>query len=104
MQKNSLKAIHFCHAGRNSMLREAADVWWPHIHREIVEKAQKCSEHLKAGKKLKRYKSQKAFGKKPEAKEPNEEIALGFAGPFQKAVKQKIYSLVSEISSFWLNI
>ena len=76
MRETLLRALHFGHACRDSMLREAADVWWPYIHREIVEMAQKCSECSKAGKNLKCFKSQKEFGKIPEAKEPNEVNAL----------------------------
>ena len=63
MRENVLRAIHFGHAGRDSMLKEAADVWWPRIHRQIVEKAQKCAECLKAGKHLKCIKSQNEFEK-----------------------------------------
>ena len=44
MRENVLRSKHFGHAGRDAMLREASDVWWPRIHREIVEKAQKCAE------------------------------------------------------------
>ena len=40
MRENLLGAIHFGHAVRDSMFQEAADVWWPHIQCEIVEKAQ----------------------------------------------------------------
>ena len=29
MQENMMNAIHFGHPGRNAMLRDAADVWWP---------------------------------------------------------------------------
>ena len=50
MRENVLRAIHFGHAGRHAMLREASDVWWPRIHREIVEKARNCAECQKAGK------------------------------------------------------
>ena len=95
MRENVLRAIHFGHAGRDAMLREASDVWWPRIHREIVEKAQSCTECQKAGKNLKCINSQKEFGKIPEAKNPNDEISLDFAGPFQNAYKQKKYLLVS---------
>ena len=52
MRENLLRAIHFGHAGRDAMLREAADVWWPRIQWEIVKKAQTCTECLKAGKNL----------------------------------------------------
>ena len=70
-------------------------VWCPRIHREIVEKARNCSECQKAGKNLKCVNSQKEFGKLPEAKSPNDEILLDFAGPFQNINKQKKYLLVS---------
>ena len=95
MRENVLRAIHFGHAGRDAMLREASDVWWPRIHREIVEKARNCAECQKAGKNLKCINSRKEFGKIPEAKNPNDEISIDFAGPFQNAYKQKKYLLVS---------
>ena len=43
MRENLLRAIHFGHAGRDAMLKEAADIWWPHGHREVVQKAKKLS-------------------------------------------------------------
>ena len=95
MRENVLRAIHFGHARRDSMLKEAADNWWPRFHREIVEKAQNCPECPLAGKNLKCLKSQNEFGKLPEATEPNEEIALDFAGPFQNGNIKKKYLLVS---------
>ena len=53
MRENLLRAIHFGHARRDTMLLEASDIWWPKIHMEIVEKAQICTECQKAGKNLK---------------------------------------------------
>ena len=95
MRENVLRAIHFGHAGRDAMLREASDVWWPRIHREIVEKARSFAECQKAGKNPKCVSSQKEFEKLPEAKNPNDEISLDFAGPFQNAYKQNNYLQVS---------
>ena len=69
-----LIAIHFGHARRDAMLREAADVWWPKIHREIVGKANNCTECTNAGKNIKCLKSQKEFRTIPKAEKPNEEI------------------------------
>ena len=77
------------------MLREAADVWWPKVHREIMEKANNCAECIKAGKNLKCLKSQKEFGTIPKAEKPNEETSLEFAGPFENAPKETKYILVS---------
>ena len=96
MRENVLRAIHFGHAGRDAMIREASGMWWSRIQREIVEKARNCSECQEAGKNFKCVNSQKEFGKLPEAKNPNDEISLNFAGPFQNAYKQKKYLLVSE--------
>ena len=95
MRENMLRAIHFGHAGRDAMLREASDVWWPRIHREIVEKARNCNECRLTGKPLKCMKTQNEFGKLPAANQPNEEISLDFAGPFHNANIKKKYLLVS---------
>ena len=60
MRENVLRAIHFGHAGRDgrdAMLREASDIWWPRVHREIMEKAKNCSACQQAGKNLKCSKS-----------------------------------------------
>ena len=102
MRGNVLRAIHFGHAGRDAMLREASDVWWPRIHRKSVKKARNCSEFEKPSKNLKCVKSQKEFRKIPEAKSPNDEISLDFTGLFQIAYKQTKSLLVSvDINSGW---
>ena len=85
MRENMLRAIHFGHAGRDAMLREASEVWWPRIDRKIIEKARNCRECRVAGKNFKCIKSQREFGKLPPANQLNEEFSLDFAGPFQNA-------------------
>ena len=72
-------ALHFGHAGRDAMSREAADVWWPKIHQEIIEKATNRPERIRAGNILKCHKSEKLFGTLPKADKPNEEISFDFA-------------------------
>ena len=42
MRENVLRALHFRHSGREAMLKEAADIPWPRVHKEIVEKAKNC--------------------------------------------------------------
>ena len=63
--------------------------------RDCLEKAQSCQDCQRAGKNLKCIKRQNQFGKLPETKEPNEEVSIDFAGPFQNAHKQKKYFMVS---------
>ena len=57
MRENVLRAFHFGHAGRDAMLREASDIWWPRVHRDFVEKAKNCMQSQQAGKNLKCLKS-----------------------------------------------
>ena len=58
MRDNIMRAIHYGRAGRDSMLREASDIWWPKIHRKIVEEAQNCQDCQRSGKNLKCIKTE----------------------------------------------
>ena len=91
---NSMRAmimcsLHYGHPGRDAMLAMIGDIWWPRIHREVIDQARLCEQCLQSGKNLKCIQSQKVFGKIPEVKEQNQEIALDFAGPFQNAREGK---------------
>ena len=77
------------------MLAMIGDIWWPRIHREVIDQSRLCEQCLQSGKYLKCIQSQKVTEKIPEVKEQNEEIALDFAGPFQNAREGKKYLLVS---------
>ena len=83
MRDNMLSAIHFGHAGRDAMLCETANVWWPRIHREIVEKAKSCQQCSQSGKNLKCLQSQNKFGKMTKPEVSNAKISQYFAGTFQ---------------------
>ena len=60
------------------MLAMIEDIWWPRIHRGIIDQARYCEQCLESGKNLKCILGQKQIGKLPEVKQQNEEIALGF--------------------------
>ena len=77
------------------MLGMVSDIWWPKIHREVIDQARLCEQCLQAGRKLKCILKQKQVGKLPEVNEMNEEKILDFAGPFQNAKQGKKYLLVS---------
>ena len=87
-------SLHYGHPGRDSMLAMVEDIWWPRIHREIIDQARLCEQCLESGKNLKCTLRQKQVGKLPEVEQQNEEIALVFAGPFQNAKKGKNYMLI----------
>ena len=88
-------SLHYGHPGRDAMLAMVGEIWWPRIHREVIDQARLCDQCLEAGKNLKCIQSQKERGKIPKAKQQNEEIALDFAGPFQNAREGNKYLLVS---------
>ena len=88
-------SLHYGHPGRDAMLSMVGEIWWPRIHREVIDQARLCDQCLEAGKKLKCTQSQKELGKIPKTKQQNEEIALDFAGPFQNAREGNKYLLVS---------
>ena len=89
MRSMIMCSLHYGHPGRDSMLAMVEDIWWPRIHREIIDQARLCEQCLESGKNLKCILRQKQIGKLPEVEQQNEEIALDFAGPFQNAKKRK---------------
>ena len=90
--KNSL---HWGHHGRDAMLQQISDIWWPRIYRDITLLAKSCPNCQEAGKSIKPILKQNIFGKIPTLEETNDEIAIDFAGPFKIAASSKRYLIVS---------
>ena len=82
-------SLHYGHPGRDAMLSMIEDIWWPRIHREVIDQTRLCEQCLQSGKNLKYALKQKQIGKMLEVKEQNTEIPLDFRGPFQNAKKVK---------------
>ena len=91
-----LQTIHSKHSGQEGMLALAKLVRYPHIHSEIVAKAQRCRHCIEKGKNLKPITPKTNLGSLPPLAEPNEEIQMDFAGPFPyKNNTQNNYILVT---------
>ena len=90
--KNSL---HLGHPGRDNMLHQNSDIWWPRIHRDITLLAKSCPICPEACKSINPNIKQQNFGKMPTPKETNDEIAIDFAGPFKIAKSSKKYLIES---------
>ena len=93
MRKNVLRAIHFGHVGRDAMLKEAADVWWPRVHREVVEKAKNCPQCQLAGKNLKCKKHKTNLEKFPNQLNRTKKLRETLRDPFKTQTKRKRISL-----------
>ena len=80
-----MSSLYYGHLGRAVMLRNVANIWWPKIHRELVNMARYSKECMAEGENVEVFRKQSKFGKLAESTELNEEVALGFPGPFQTA-------------------
>ena len=76
-----LTHLHLNHPGQVAMIDAASYLWWPKMHRQIIEKAEKCDACIQTGKNLKSLQQYKEWQPLPELTKPNEEIQIDFAGP-----------------------
>ena len=88
-----LETIHNKHPGQAGMLALAQLIWYPHIHSDILARAQACRHCTEKGKNLKPLISKTQVGNLPSRSEPNEEVQMDFAGPI--FVTQKPQSNIS---------
>ena len=95
LQTSIQNSLHWGHSGRDNMLQQISDIWWPRIHRDITLLAKSCSNCQKAGKSKKPIIKQQNFGKIPTPEVTNDEIAIDFAGPFKMAKSSEMYLIVS---------
>ena len=65
MRSMIMCSLHYGHPGRDSMLAMIEDIWWPRIHREIIDQARLCEQCLESGKNSKCILGQKQIGKLP---------------------------------------
>ena len=90
-----LTHLHLDHPGQVAMVDAASYLWWPKMHRQIIEKAEKCDACIQTGKNLKSLQPYKEWQPLPELSSPNEEIQIDFAGPLYPDQKTNTYILVA---------
>ena len=89
-----LESLHLAHLGSAAMLDLWQNIWFPHIHRTIVQMAQECRQCTQ-GKNLKPIVGkQHSFQMQPVVK-PNEEVQLDFAGPLPDELNKDAYILAA---------
>ena len=77
------------------MLDLSHHVWFPHIHRSIVQMAQNCKHCTEQGKNLKPILGKQISFQMEPVVEPNEEVQLDFAGPLPDELNRYAYILVA---------
>ena len=89
-------SLHYSIPGRDSMLSMIADIWWPRIHREVVDQSRLCDQCLQSGKNLKCMISQN------QVNQAKKRVSLRLRRFVSKREKGKKYLLVSiEHDSGW---
>ena len=95
LRQTVLDNLHLTHPGSAVMLDLSHHVWFPHIHRSIVQMAQNCKHCTEQGKKLKPILGKKLSFQMEPVVEPNEEVQPGFAGPLPDELNRDAYILVA---------
>ena len=77
------------------MLDLSHHVWFPHIHRSIVQMSQNCKHCTEQSKNLKPILGKKLSLQMEPVVENNEEVQLAFAGPLPDELNKDAYILVA---------
>ena len=90
-----LRRLHQGHPGQEAMLEVSNYLWWPHMHKDIVnmaEECRSCTRYVKNAKYLIPKNSAKPL---PLLSQPGQELQLDYAGPLEDHKGKKIYLLVA---------
>ena len=75
-----LKRIHRGHLGQEAMLGVSQYLWWPHMHKDIVNLAEECRNCTRYGKNVKYLIQKNASKPLPLLPQPGQEVQLDYAG------------------------
>ena len=95
LRKPLLSRLHRSHAGQLAMVDAAQYIWWPRMHRDIIQLCKDCPQCTKFGKNLKANVSFNSSKPLPLLLGPNEELQLDYAGPLLDSFGNSIYILVA---------
>ena len=90
-----LKRIHRDHPGQEAMLDVSRYLWWPHMHKDIVNMADECRSCTRYGKNAKYVIPKNASKPLPLLSQPGQELQLDYAGPLEDTKAKKNYLLVA---------
>ena len=95
LKKTVLDSLHLTHPGSAAMVDLFQNIWFPHIHRTMVQMAQRCRECTQQGKNLKPIIGKQHSFEMETVVEPNEEVQLDFARPLPDELNRDAYILVA---------
>ena len=86
-----LKRVHRGHPGQEAMLDVSKYLWWPHMHKDIVNRAEECRSCTRYGKNAKYIIPKNATKPLPLLTQPGQEVQLDYAGPLEDYKGKNIY-------------
>ena len=90
-----LKRIHRGHPGQEAMLDVSRYLWWPHMHKDIVNIAEECRSCTRYGKNVKYIIPKNVSKPLPLLTQPGQELQLDYVGPLGDKKGKKIYLLTA---------
>ena len=90
-----MKRIHRGHPGKEAMIDLSNYLWWPHMHKDIVNLAEECRECTRYGKNAKYILPKNSSQPLPLLSQPGLEVQLDYAGPLEYYKGKKIYLLTA---------
>ena len=95
LRQTVLDSLNLTHSGSAAMLDLSKNVWFPHMHRTIVQMAQNGKHCTEQGKILEPTIGKKHSFQVEPVVEPNEEVHLDFAGPLPDKLNRDAYILIA---------
>ena len=90
-----LRRLHQGHPGQEAMLEVSKYLWWPHMHKDIVNMAEECRSCTRYGKNAKYIIPKNSAKSLPLLTQPGQELQLDYAGPLEDHKGKKIFLLVA---------
>ena len=78
-----LKRIHRGHPGQEAIIDVSKYLWWPHMHKDIVNLAEECRSCTRYRKNAKYIIPKNATKPLSVLTQPGQEVQLDYAGPFE---------------------
>ena len=88
-----LRRLHQGHPGHEAMLEVSNYLWWPHMHKDIVNMAEECRSCTRYGKNAKCIIPENSAKPLPLLTQAGQELQLDYAGPLEDHKGRKIYLL-----------
>ena len=90
-----MKRIDRGHPGQKAMLDVSNYLWWPQIHKDIVNLAKECRQCTRYGKNTKYIIPKNSSQPLPLLSQPEQEVQSDYAGPLKDCKGKKFYLLTA---------